>query len=72
MTCPVCRLEDQTGESFPHYPCAKTYESEPPQWQDGQWWRSANAIRDVGEQHALARREANRMRRQAWTGETLG
>ena len=37
----------------------------PPDWGDADWWRRANTIQDVGEVHARARREANRLRRLA-------
>jgi hypothetical protein len=37
----------------------------PPDWGDAAWWRRANTIKDVGEQYARARREANRLRRLA-------
>lgn len=73
--CTICDYEDITLESFPHYPCgpqatlAPTVETEPPQWADGDWWKSTNSIRDVGEQHALARREANRLRSWAFQDE---
>jgi len=37
----------------------------PPDWGDAAWWRRANTIKDVGEQYARARREADRLRRLA-------
>ena len=37
----------------------------PPGWGDADWWRRINTLKDVGEQYALARREANRLRRLA-------
>ena len=37
----------------------------PPGWGDADWWRRANTIKDVGEQYARARREADRLRRLA-------
>lgn len=38
------------------------YLHEPQGWGDSDWWRRPNIIRDVGEVHSLARREANRLR----------
>jgi len=38
----------------------------PEGWGDADWWRSANAVHDVGEVYARWRRAANVQRAAAW------
>ena len=60
MTCKCGSSAHVACSPFPE----RVY-GEPPEWGDADWWRRTNTLKDVGEQYALARREANRLRRLA-------